>query len=161
MTTTTSTTMQTRAGPLADLEREIVAMRRELHEMWRAAPTADRIFAVDRLLRADVLAPDVEEQVRTVQDRVRDRWVTARVTTTMHGVHADARVAGLQLMLVEQRRDGLLQHLGLFDLLFSVAEGYLRAVPLVAGERTFKDLLRARDVERARLVPILAPVEDA
>lgn len=91
---------------------------------------------------------------------MRDRWVTVRAAGASSVVGADARIAGLHQMLAEQRRDDLLETAGLFDLLFLHAEGYLRSAT-GAGRPTFKELLRARDLERARLVPILPPVDEA
>jgi hypothetical protein len=144
---------------LAVLEREIVAARIELRRLWRSAAPADRVFAVDRLLRDDLLSPALQAGLQSIQDVVRDRWVTARVASTLKSVTADARIAALNHTIAEQERDNFLEAHALFDALFATAEGYLRAVPADGG-RPFRELLRARELERARLVPILPPIDD-
>ncbi len=144
---------------LSAVDRAIADTRRRLRALWLKASTADRIFAVDRLLREERLPPDVQAGLQAMQDVVRDVWVTARVSATLHGVPADAQLAGLQLTIVERDRDNHLDAHGLFDALFVAAEGYLRSRPLTAGS-SFRELLHERDRIRARLVPILPPVDD-
>lgn len=148
-----------RGGSLPALEQEIAIARRTLRALWRKVAPADRIFAVDRLLRDEVLSPELQRGLQAIQDVVRDRWVTARVASTMKSVTADARVASLNHALSEQHRDDFLDGHALFDALFASAEGFLRSVP-AAGGRGFKELLRARDIERSRVFPILPPVEE-
>jgi hypothetical protein len=148
-----------RPGRFAAIEREIAATRRQLQELWRSASPADRIFAVDRLLRETILPPQVQQRLQAVQDVVRDAWVTARVANVLKdAVPADARVASLQYSLQERVRDAYLEENRLYDALFLVSEGYLRAEPK-AGP-SFRDLWRQREVMLAKLVPILPPVED-
>jgi hypothetical protein len=149
-------------GRLAAVERQIVLARRELMELWRRANPADRIFAVDRLLRENILEPEVQQRLQAVQDVVRDAWVTARVARALRGaVPADARVAGLQYSLSERHRDSFLEEHHIFDALFLTAEGYLRAVPPAPNAPTFRDLWRKRENLFARIVPILPPEEEA
>lgn len=123
------------------------------------ASPADRLFAVDRLLRESLLPVDVQRRLQAVQDVVRDAWVTVRVARAMRDqVPVDVRVAGLQYALVERVRDSFLDDRGIFDALFLVAEGYLRAGPLTGS--SFRDLWRQRETLLARLVPILPPLEE-
>lgn len=148
-----------RPGRLAVVEREIAAARRRLLELWAVASPADRLFAVDRLLRENVLPPEVQQRLQRVQDVLRDAWVTARVSRVLKDtVPVDARVASLQYALSERVRDTFLEDHGLFDALFLVAEGYLRDVPKASP--SFRDLWRQREILLAKLVPILPPVED-
>lgn len=146
---------------LATIERDIERTRRLLLDLWRRASPADRLFAVDRLLREVVLDHDVAEQLHTVQDHVRDAWATARVAAHLkESVPADASLASLQLRLIERDRDVFLEHNGLFDKVFVAAEGYFRDVPMIQGAPTLKTLLYERDVARASLLHFLPPIED-
>jgi hypothetical protein len=144
------------------LEREMAEQRRRLLELWRLASPADRLFAVDRLLRETVLPGDVQRQLQVVQDAVRDAWVTARVAKVLKDkMPADARVASLQYSLSERVRDAFLDQHELYDRLFLVAEGYFRTSPLTQGTPTFRDLWRRREILLAEMYPILPPVEDS
>lgn len=148
-----------RPSRLAVVEREITNARRRLLILWSEAAPADRLFAVDRLLRENVLPPEVQQRLQAVQDVVRDAWAMSRVARVLREtVPADARVAGLQYALSERVRDAFLDDHHLFDALFLVAEGYLRAVP--KAQPSFRDLWRQREVILAKLVPILPPIED-
>jgi hypothetical protein len=143
------------------VERAIEASRRKLRELWWKASTADRLFAIDRLLREDLVAPPVLGELQRVQDRVRDAWATARAVSAFGiNVPADAQLAGLQLTIAERDRDNFLEQERLFDALFMAAEGYLRSAPLGAGG-SFRELVHERDRLRAKIVPILPPVDDA
>ena len=157
-----STIRPVRVGTsLGIIEREIEQARRALRELWWKASTADRIFAVDRLLRDEVVARPVQHALQDVQDVVRDTWVTARVASALHeSVPADAQLAGLQLTIAERDRDNFLEEHRLYDALFISAESYLRAMPIVAGS-SFKELMHERDRMRAKLVPILPPLDDS
>ena len=147
------------AGRLATLEREIERTRRTLKALWRAASPADRLFAVDRLLRDTVLPYEVSQQLHDVQDAVRDAWATARVTTHIRlSIPADAGLASLQLSLIERDRDNFLEAHQLFDRVFVAAESYFRDVPMIQGAPTLKGLLYEREIARAQLVPILPPI---
>jgi hypothetical protein len=149
----------TSATPLHTLDHEIDVARRVLRELWWKATAADRIFAVDRLLREDMLAPAVQAKLQHLQDVVRDAWVTARVASALHeSVPADAQLAGLQLTIAERDRDNYLEAHRLYDALFIAAESYLRSVPIVAGG-SFRELVHERDRLRAKLVPILPPLD--
>lgn len=149
------------AGRLATIEREIERTRRTLLHLWRQASPADRLFAVDRLLRETILPPDISQRLQDVQDAVRDAWATARVATHLRlSIPADAGLASLQLSLVERDRDAFLENHKLFDKVFVVAESYFRDVPMIQGAPTLKALLHEREIARAQLVPILPPVED-
>jgi hypothetical protein len=159
----TTTTHQGGTAPrrLAIIERDIERTRRTLMELWRRASPADRLFAVDRLLRDVVLDHDVAEQLHTVQDHVRDAWATARVAAHLRdSVPADARLASLQLRLIERDRDVFLVQNDLFDKVFVAAEGYFRDVPQIQGAPTLKTLLYEREVARASLLHFLPPIED-
>ena len=146
---------------LPSVERAIEQARRVLRDLWWKASTADRIFAVDRLVREELLAPALQTRLAQMQDVVRDTWATARALAALGDkIPADAQLAGLQLTIAERDRDNFLEEHRLWDALFMAAEGYLRAVPLVAGGG-FKELVHERDRLRAKLVPILPPVEDA
>jgi len=135
--------------------------RRSLLELWRRASPADRLFAVDRLLRETVLEHEVSQRLHAVQDAVRDAWATARVAAHLKdSVPADAGLASLQLSLVERDRDVFLENNGLFDRVFVAAESYFRDVPMIQGAPTLKTLLNEREIARAALVPILPPLED-
>jgi len=152
--------LSSRPLSLGIIEREIEAARRALRELWWKTSTADRIFAVERLLRDEVVPHGVQQNLQHVQDVVRDTWVTARVASALHEtVPADAQLAGLQLTIAERDRDNFLEQNRLFDALFVSAEGYLRAMPMVAGT-SFRELIHERDRLRAKLVPILPPVDD-
>lgn len=139
---------------LAVLRAEIDRARRELQETWESTSSADRIFAVDRLLRADAITADATARLSEVHARARDAWVEARVASLTGADSGAARLAALRLTLVEHELDALLGDLEVFDALFLVAEGFLRRVPVARGH-TFRELMRARDRERERLVPIL------
>lgn len=146
---------------LATIERDIERTRRTLMDLWRRASPADRLFAVDRLLREVVLDHDVAAQLHSVQDHVRDAWATARVAAHLRdSVPADASLASLQLRLIERDRDVFLEQNGLFDRVFVAAEGYFRDVPQIQGAPTLKTLLYEREVARASLLHFLPPVED-
>lgn len=146
---------------LAIIEREIERTRRVLMDAWRRASPADRLFAVDRLLREVVLDPAVSQRLHLVQDHVRDAWATARVAAHLKdSVPADASLASLQLRLIERDRDVFLEANNLFDKVFVAAEGYFRDVPMVQGAPTLKTLLHEREIARAALLNFLPPVED-
>lgn len=144
------------------LQREISERRAELLRLWHQTGPADRIFAVERLLREGILDPAVEAQVRVHQDRVRDGWVTYRVHKALRARGpADAQVAALALTVAERGLFGFLEGARLIDVLFRVAEGYLRAVPLPLHKRSFRTLWLALERLRAEAVRILPPLEDS
>lgn len=146
---------------LAIIERDIERTRRVLMEAWRRASPADRLFAVDRLLREVVLDHAISQRLHIVQDHVRDAWATARVAAHLKdSVPADASLASLQLRLIERDRDVFLEQNSLFDKVFVVAEGYFRDVPMIQGAPTLKTLLYEREVARAALLNFLPPIED-
>jgi hypothetical protein len=155
-----STTQPRPMRRLAALDREIERTRRMLHELWRRAAPADRVFACDRLLRDTIFRPDIAEVLQSLQQSVREAWTSARTATYLPASAVEGRLASLQLALVERDRDRFLAGQGLFDALFVAAEGYLRDVPLVSGSR-LKALLREREVVRCQLVRILPPLEEA
>jgi hypothetical protein len=149
----------TTGSPLTKLERRIDETRRTLRELWWQTGTADRLFAVDRLLRDDLIAPGLQAQLQAKQDAVRNTWITARVAAKLDDVAADAQLADLQLTMAERDRDNFMEEHQLFDPLFMSAESYLRPIPIVAGG-TFRELVHERERMRAKLVPILPPVDD-
>lgn len=161
-TTATTTAMTMPARRLAMIERDIERARRTLRDLWRRASPADRLFAVDRLLRETVLEPDVSQRLHTVQDAVRDAWAMARVTAHLKETvpSADAGLASLQLTMIERDRDAFLEANKLFDKVFVAAEAYFRDVPMIQGAPTLKSLLYERDVALASLVHFLPPLEE-
>jgi hypothetical protein len=139
---------------LRALDREIEGARYELRELWWKASPADRIFAVDRYLRDGWFVDErAEAELQRTQDAVRNAWATARAASTL--VNVDTQLASLQLMLAERDRDNVLAKYAMFDALFATAEGYLHD-----GNPFFRELVHERDRRRARLVPILPPVDD-
>lgn len=149
------------------LDHEIERLRRELFELWSNAASTDRILAVDRMLREATLPPTLSNDLRAMQEAVRDAWVTSRLAQHVQRVDpqrqrpADAGLAWLQLKMMERELDAFLQANNLYDLLFTVGETYLHTVPAIGGTPTLKSLLDERDRERAKRVPILPPIEDA
>ncbi|MBI1947911.1 MAG: hypothetical protein HYS27_19630 [Deltaproteobacteria bacterium] len=135
---------------LAALQAEIDRARRELAEAWEGASSADRIFAVDRLLREDGLHADAGARLAALHARVRDAWVEARVSG-LSAAGTAARQAALRLLLAERELDALLEASGLFEPLFLAAEGFLRRVPAARG-RSLKELTRERERELERQV---------
>lgn len=145
----------------ATLDREIERTRRTLKSLWRTASPADRLFAVDRLLRDTLLPREISQQLHEVQDAVRDAWATARVAAHVRlSIPADAGLAALQLSLIERDRDNFLEAHQLFDKVFAAAESFFRDVPMIQGAPTLKALLHERERVRAQAVPILPPIED-
>jgi hypothetical protein len=144
---------------LADLDRELEAARRALHELWLNASPTDRIFAVDRLLREETVPMELEDDLERLAERVRDAWSVLRSRRHAAPSAADTLQAELSLELAERERDDWLERHDLFDALFSAAESYLHDVPIL-GERTFRELLRQRTQLRASLVRILPPLDE-
>ncbi|OGQ09539.1 MAG: hypothetical protein A2138_12265 [Deltaproteobacteria bacterium RBG_16_71_12] len=143
---------------MAALDLEIDRSRRELTEAWAAASSADRIFAVDRLLREDRMAPELYERLAALQALVRGAWVEVRVASLAGSTSTAARQAGLRLLLLEREVDELLDQGHLREALYLTAEGFLRRVPAPHGH-SLRELARARERELERLVHFL-PAQD-
>lgn len=159
---------QIHAARLHALDHEIERLRRELLELWSSAASTDRILAVDRLLRESMLPPALALDLQVMQEAVREAWVTSRLAQHVQKMMAsprarpaDAGLAWLQLKMMERELDAFLHANTLFDLLFRVGETYLHTVPAITGSPTLKALLDERERERARRIPIFAPVDEA
>ena len=148
-------------GPsvLSAMQKQIDEIRRNLCELWQDAAHTERMFAVDRMLRDCALPAAAATELGELQDRVRDAWAAARLQAASAPRFANAKLAGLQLTLAERELDGYLEAHGLYDALFTVAEAYLHEAPIVAS-MSFRELVAERDRVRARLVPILPPLDD-
>lgn len=146
--------------PLAVVHAEIARARREVAEAWSEASSADRIFAVERLVREDRTEPELAARLAALQLRVRSAWVEARVAGLAGGASTAARQAGLRLLLAERELDALIDEGPLGDALFLAAEGFLRRVPAARG-RSLRELVRERDREREHLVHFLPAQEGA
>lgn len=145
---------------LCVVERKLAHARRRLAQLWDAARPADRIFAVDRLLRDGSLPPERATRLRTVQHLVREAWAKHRLTQRSVGDPSlDVRIASLALDLAERARDEVLVEDGLLDALFFAAEGYVHTSP--RHEPTFRDLWHAREVMLSRLMPTAATMNEA
>ena len=153
-------TQAPRATGFADAERAVVARRSELVARFERSPAADRIFAVDRMVRDDVLRPDDEDAVLEAQAKVRASWAAARAAKITGASLAQKRHE-LDLMVAERALWRVLSDRGLFDTLFAVSEGYLCVVPRSPAEMSFRGLLQHRDVARRAQLHILAPIIEA
>lgn len=144
---------------LSAVERELDLARRALEDLWSKARPADRLCAVDRLLRDGALEPDVASRLRSVHDAVHDAWLAQRAARCPAArPPVEGAAAALQLEIAERARDSLLREEGLFEPLFVVAEGYVRSAPRTG--KTFRDLWHARAVLVSQPVPFTSARDD-
>jgi hypothetical protein len=141
---------------LGALERAVLDRRTELLAFWEKSSSADRIFALERLVRDEALRPHDEDVVLAIHDQVREAWAGARAAKIAGAVLAQKRHE-LDLAVLERRLTALLAERGLFDALFMASEHYLRVVPRSPAELSFRELVRRRDELRRAAVNILPP----
>lgn len=153
-------TLSAPTSALVDVERAVLDRRTELLAFWERTPTADRIFAVERLLREDTLRADDEDALLAVHGAVRTAWAGARAAKIAGAGLAQKRHE-LDLAVAERKLSQLLSERGLFDALFMAAESVLRVVPRAPGEDSFKELVHRRDELRRRKLNILSPATEA
>lgn len=148
------------SGALEAAERAVMERRTELLALFEKAASADRLFALDRMLRDEALRPDDEAVVLAAHGKARAAWAAAR-TAKITGAALAHKRHELDLMVAENEIAGLLSQRGLFDTLFRCAESYLRVVPRSPLTPSFRELVRRRDELRRARLSILEPVIDA
>jgi hypothetical protein len=148
------------ASGLEELERAVIARRGELLALFEKAPSADRLFAIDRLLRDDVLREQDEDALFAAHAKVRAAWAAARTAKLTGATLAQTRHE-LDLLVAERALSRFLSERRLFDVLFAAAESVLRMVPRSPADVSFRELLRRRDELRRARFAILPPANEA
>lgn len=161
------------AAASADLDavqRRIVARKREIAGCWGTATTADRLLAVDRLLRDGNLSGAQIADVGVLQSGVRSAFHAVRAERKRTGavdVAATAHLARLEAELVRQEtaRDRFIGAAGLTEELWRTSETFVLPAQM-ARQGPFRELLAFEALLEQRVLhvqrePARAPAEPA
>ncbi|MDP2340864.1 MAG: hypothetical protein Q8O67_07905 [Deltaproteobacteria bacterium] len=135
------------AAATADLDavqRRIVARKREIAGCWGNATTADRLLAVDRLLRDGNLSGAQVADVGALQSGVRSAFHAVRAERKRAGAVdvASAHLARLEAEVVRQEtaRDRFIGAAGLTEELWRTSETFVLPAQM-ARQGPFRELL--------------------
>lgn len=135
----------------ASLLKQIAQRMRQLDELWRAAKSADRLLAVQRLIQTGALSKERAATLETKNERVRTLMGQARTdrkkieklqkdgVPVMDLQHALFKVE-LDAQRAEQERDEVVDEFDLRGPLYFCGETFVRSDPFGAGELPLKDM---------------------
>ena len=150
------------SADLDGVQRRIVARKREIAGYWTQASTADRLLAVDRLLRDGNLSAEQVASLSALQSRVRTAFHAARAERKRLADAADASSAGLarveaEVVRQEGERD---RHIGLQKLteeLWRTSESFVVPAAVSTRQGPFRELLAFEALLEQRLLRLQQP----
>ena len=140
------------ADVVADLDlvqRRIVARKREIAQCWSGASTADRLLAVDRLLRDGNLSAAQVADIAALQTRVRAAFHAARAERKRlsdNGVPAGTLAASLarleaDVVRCEAERDRVIGLAKLTEELWRTSESFVLPAAISTRLGPFREML--------------------